>query len=56
MDYKKNITSYRGENGILEKIIEIIDGDKDYKGDKWCVEFSAGDGKHSSNTWDFIMN
>jgi hypothetical protein len=50
MEYKKNITSIRGEDGILRKIFEII------KGDKWCVEFGAGDGKSSSNTWNFIVN
>lgn len=56
MDYKKNITSYRGENGILEKIFEILDAKIDPSREKWCVEFGAGDGKTSSNTWDFIMN
>ena len=53
MDFKRNITSIRGENGILEKVFEIIDGDKR---EKWCVEFGADDGKHSSNTWDFVIN
>ena len=50
MDYKKNITTVRGEDGILSKIFEIIEGDK------WCAEFGAADGKISSNTWNFIVN
>lgn len=48
--YKKNITSQTGEDGILEKIFEII------KGDNWCVEFGAYDGKSLSNTWNLIVN
>ena len=56
MDFKKNITSIRGENGILEKVFEIIEEDKIDKREKWCVEFGADDGKHSSNTWDFVIN
>lgn len=48
--YKKNVTSQNGEDGILEKIFEII------KGDKCCVEFGAWDGKILSNTWNLITN
>lgn len=48
--YRKNITSQCGEDGIFEKIFEII------KGDKWCVEFGAWDGKFLSNTWNLIIN
>lgn len=49
--YKKIITSQFGEDGVIEKIFEIIKN-----GDKWCVEFGAGDGKAFSNTWDLIIN
>jgi len=44
-DYGKDFFSQRGEDGILEKVFEII-GD----GSRWCVEFGAWDGKHLSNT------
>jgi len=50
LSYKKKITAQAGEDGILEKIFEII------KGDKWCVEFGAYDGKNLSNTWNLIIN
>lgn len=49
--YRKKITSQHGEDGIIEKIFEII---KDT--DKWCVEFGADDGKRNSNTWNLITN
>jgi hypothetical protein len=51
--YSKNVTSQNGEDGILEKIFEVI-GDKNYS--KWCVEFGAWDGKHLSNTYNLIVN
>ena len=50
LSYKKDITSQCGEDGILEKIFEII------KGDKWCVEFGAYTGKKLSNTWNLLIN
>ena len=49
--HKKSITSQFGEDGIIEKIFEII-GPKN----KWCVEFGAGDGVLLSNTWNLIVN
>ncbi|MEK7536879.1 MAG: hypothetical protein AAB584_00325 [Patescibacteria group bacterium] len=48
--HAKKIFSQYGEDGILEKIFEII------KGDKWCVEFGAYDGEHLSNTRNLIVN
>lgn len=50
--YSRDITSQYGEDGIIEKIIEII-GDKI---SKYSVEFGAWDGKHLSNTWNLIHN
>lgn len=47
--YKKNITSEAGEDGILEKIFEIIGS-----GNKTCVEFGAGDGKLLSNSYNLV--
>lgn len=49
LQYRKNITSQHGEDGVIEKIFEII-GEKT----RWCVEFGAWDGKHLSNTWRLI--
>ncbi|WP_306533879.1 hypothetical protein [Geobacter sp.] len=49
--YTKRITSEYGEDGVIEKILEIIG-----EGDKWCVEFGAGDGKSGSNSWNLITN
>jgi len=49
LNYKKTITSQFGEDGIIEKIFEIIKPTN-----KWCVEFGAGDGKYLSNTWNLI--
>jgi hypothetical protein len=45
------VHSQCGEDGVIEKIFEIIGN-----GDKWCVEFGAGDGKTISNTYDLIIN
>lgn len=44
-DYRKNINSQHGEDGIIQKIFEII-GTRS----KVCIEFGAWDGFHLSNT------
>lgn len=51
LDYKKNFFSQTGEDGIIEKILEIIP-DKDF----WCVEFGAWDGVMNSNSRNLILN
>lgn len=51
LEYKKNIFSQTGEDGIIEKILEIIP-DKDF----WCVEFGAWDGIMNSNSRNLILN
>lgn len=51
--YKKIVTSQFGEDGVIEKIFEII-GNARFG--KWCVEFGAGDGKTFSNNWNLIVN
>lgn len=50
-DFEKNVNSQYGEDGILEKIVEIIPNS-----DKWCVEFGAWDGKFLSNCHNLIVN
>jgi hypothetical protein len=51
LNYRKDIASQNGEDGIIEQIFSIIP-----PGDKWCVEFGAWDGKHFSNTYNLIKN
>lgn len=51
LDYAKNIYSQRGEDGIIEKILEVTGEKKD-----WCVEFGAWDGVHLSNTHNLMQN
>jgi len=51
LDYRRDVTSQFGEDGIIEKIFEIIP-----KGNHWCVEFGAWDGKLFSNTFNLIKN
>ncbi len=47
--YARNITSQYGEDGIIEKVLEIVG-----PGNKWCVEFGSWDGKKCSNTYSLI--
>jgi len=51
LQHRKKVTSQLGEDGIFEKIFEIISGDA-----RWCVEFGAGDGMRFSNTYNLINN
>jgi len=44
-----DITSEHGEDGVVEKIFEIIG-----EGDKWCVDLGALNGVHGSNVWNLI--
>jgi hypothetical protein len=48
-NFAENITSQCGEDGIIEKIVEIINIDNG-----WCVEFGAWDGVLYSNTHNLI--
>lgn len=47
--FGRNITSEHGEDGIVEKIFNIIGEDS-----KWCVELGALNGTHGSNVWHLI--
>lgn len=49
LDYKRDVYSQTGEDGIVEKILEVIP-----QNDKWCVEFGAWDGLFLSNTRNLI--
>lgn len=49
IEYARNLTSQHGENGIVEKVLEVIGNN-----DKWCVEFGSWDGKRCSNSFELI--
>jgi len=51
LQHKKKVTSQFGEDGILQKVFEVIGTQN-----KCCVEFGAWNGKHLSNTYNFIYN
>jgi hypothetical protein len=53
MKHFRNVQSQCGEDGILERLFDLIGKDES---SKWCVEFGAWDGKHLSNTWNLINN
>ncbi len=50
-DFAKSVTSQDGEDGIVEKILSVIQNTN-----KWCVEFGSWDGKKLSNTYNLIDN
>jgi hypothetical protein len=50
-DFASNVTSQKGEDGVLAKILEVLEVRSG-----WCVEFGAWDGKHLSNTYNLIAN
>ncbi len=50
-DYARNVTSQNGEDGIIEKVLEVIS-----ETNKWCVEFGGWDGKTASNTYNLTQN
>lgn len=49
LEHKRNVYTQTGEDGIIEKIFEIIP-----QSDKWCVEFGAWDGLYNTNTRNLI--
>jgi hypothetical protein len=51
LDSRRNVTSQLGEDGLIERIFQIIG-----IANKWSVEFGANDGRHVSNTWNLIHN
>jgi hypothetical protein len=51
MAYAKNVTSQCGEDGIIERIIELIQ-----PAHRFCVEFGAWDGTLNSNCHQLLMH
>jgi hypothetical protein len=51
LDYRFDVTSSAGEDGIIAKIFEVISEES-----RWCVELGALNGTHDSNVWNLIRN
>lgn len=49
LDHQKTVYSQTGEDGIIEKILELLPGK-----DNWCVEFGAWDGISLTNTRNLL--
>src|SRR6266851_2072866 len=49
LDFKSNVYSQAGEDGVIQKALEVLP-----ETDKWCVEFGANDGELLSNTRNLI--
>ena len=52
IEFKKNVYSQNGEDGIIQEIINRLNLFE--KNNLWCCEFGAWDGKHSSNTFALV--
>lgn len=50
-EFRRNINSQFGEDGIIEKIFEIVP-----PANRWAVEFGAWDGLHLSNTCHLVRD
>ncbi len=48
-EYARNVTSQHGEDGIIEKVLEVMG-----ENNKWCVEFGSWDGMKCSNTYNLV--
>lgn len=49
--YRRSVTSQCGEDGLIEKIVELIE-----PASRYCVEFGAWDGKEGSNCYNLTQN
>ena len=50
LTYRRNVTSEHGEDGIIERIFNIIGEES-----RWCVELGALNGVHGSNVWSLVQ-
>lgn len=55
LSFRRDVTSEHGEDGIIERIFEIITpgGSGELR---WCVDLGALNGVHGSNVWTLIRN
>ncbi len=51
VEYKSDVTSQGGEDGIIAEIFNRIGSTN-----KWCSEFGASNGIHDSNSYNLIVN
>lgn len=51
LDFASSVTSQFGEDGIIEKILELVGA-----GNPWVVEIGAWDGRYLSNSWNLTNN
>lgn len=49
LSYGRNGTSEHGEDGIIEKIFQVIGEES-----RWCVDLGALNGTHGSNVWHLL--
>jgi hypothetical protein len=49
LDYRSNVHSQTGEDGILGKVVGMLP-----QTDRWCVEFGAWDGEYLSNVCHLV--
>jgi hypothetical protein len=47
--YNNDVTSEHGEDGVIEKIFEIIGEES-----RWCVDLGALNGVHGSTVWHLM--
>lgn len=50
-EHRRNVRSQSGEDGLFEKIFEIIG-----PGERFVVDFGAGDGENLSNSYNLVRN
>jgi hypothetical protein len=49
--YRRNVTSQKGEDGVIEYIVKVLEPPN-----KYCVEFGAWDGRQFSNCFNLLQN
>lgn len=52
LEYSNNFRSQHGEDGIIERVLEILKGSQN----NYFVEFGAWDGEYLSNTYNLLHN
>ena len=52
--YARDVTSQSGEDGIIEKIFQMLPFDSTKRSVRYCVDVGAWDGQHLSNTFHLL--
>ncbi len=52
--YGYDKTSQSGEDGIIERLFQLLPGDINVNSKRWCVDVGAWDGMHLSNTYSLL--